>query len=127
MPVSRRFSRAVAEMIDESKIFRIRAGADSGHRFLGIWAVVVDGRVFARSWTLKPGGWYHTILEERAGTVQVGDREIPVRAARVRGERILQAIDEAYAAKYSTPASKKYVRGLRTPRRRETTMEFMPR
>ena len=42
-------------------MLRIRAGAE--HRFIGIWAVVVDGRVFVRSWSLKPQGWYRTFLE----------------------------------------------------------------
>jgi hypothetical protein len=46
---------------------------------------------------------------------------------RTRGNRIRDAVDKAYATKYPTPGSVKYVRGFRTPRRRETTMEFMPR
>jgi hypothetical protein len=36
-------------------------------------------------------------------------------------------VERAYAEKYFTPGSLKYVRGFRTPRRRETTMEFVPR
>jgi len=59
--------------------------------------------------------------------LQVGDREVRVRAVRVRSERLRDAIDRAYAAKYPTPGSRKYVRGFRTPRRRETTTEFVPR
>ena len=40
---------------------------------------------------------------------------------------VVAAIEEAYAAKYSTPASRKYVRGLRTARRREASIEFVRR
>ena len=36
-------------------------------------------------------------------------------------------VEDAYAAKYDTKASQKYVRGFRTARRREATMEFVPR
>jgi hypothetical protein len=113
--------------IDHSKILGVRAGARSDHRFIGIWVVVVDGRVFARSWTLKPDGWYRAFLEDPLGTIHVGDREVRVRAVRARSARLRDAVDRAYAEKYSTAASLKYVRGLRTPRRRETTMEFVRR
>jgi hypothetical protein len=44
----------------------------------------------------------------------------------VRGERLRDAVEQAYADKYVTPASRKYVRGFRTARRRETTIEFRP-
>ena len=127
MRMTRRFSGPIVAAIDESKILGIRAGARSDHRFIGIWAVVVDGRVFARSWTETPGGWYRTLLEDPVGTIQVGERHVRIRAVRARGKRIRDAIERAYAAKYPTPGSLKYVRGFRTQRRRETTMEFVPR
>ena len=38
-----------------------------------------------------------------------------------------QEIDAAYAEKYPTPGSRKWVRGFRTPRRRATTLELVPR
>jgi len=44
----------------------IRAGTEP-HRFIGIWAVVVDGRVFVRSWSLKPRSWYRTFREDPVG------------------------------------------------------------
>jgi len=127
MTPPRRFSRAVAAAIDETKILGIRAGARSDHRFIGIWPVVVGGCVFARSWTQKAGGWYRTLLDDPRGIIQIGDRAIRVRAVRARGERIRDAVEDAYARKYATPASLKYVRGFRTERRRETTIEFVPR
>ncbi len=113
--------------IDARQILGVRAGARSDHRFTGIWAVVVDGRVFARSWTQKPGGWYRTFLDDPRGTIQVGEREIRIRAVRARGTRIRDAVERAYATKYPTPGSVKYVRGFRTSRRRETTIELLPR
>jgi hypothetical protein len=123
----RRFSRTLLAAIDESKILGIRAGERSDHRFIGIWAVVVSGRVFARSWTQKAGGWYRTLLDDPLGAIQVGKRQINIRGVRARGERIRDAVERAYAEKYPTPGSRKFVRGFRTRRRRETTMEFLPR
>jgi len=124
---ARGFSRPLLAAIDEAKILGVRAGARSDHRFVGIWPVVVDGRVFARSWTLKPGGWYRTFLEDPLGVIQVGERQVRVRATPVRGERLRDAVDRVYAEKYSTPGSLKYVRGFRAKKRRETTIELTPR
>ena len=119
-------AKVVAD-IDAAKILGIRAGARSDHRFIGVWPVVVSGRVFVRSWTLKAGGWYRTFLDDPQGTIQVGEREIRVVAVAVRSERLRDAVEEAYARKYPTPGSAKYVRGFRTQRRREATIEFVPR
>ncbi|HEX5044359.1 MAG TPA: DUF2255 family protein, partial [Candidatus Polarisedimenticolaceae bacterium] len=110
-----------------SKILGVRAGARSAHRFIGVWAVVVEGRVFARSYTLEEGGWYRTFLEDPLGTITVGERAIRIRAVPVTSERLRDAVDAAYAEKYPTPGSVKYVRGFRSPRRRAATLEFVPR
>lgn len=125
--LKRKLSRPVVAAIDASKILGVRAGTRSTHRFIGIWPVVIGGRVFGRSWSLKPGGWYRTFLEDPRGSIQVGSREIPIRAVPVRAERIRDAVERAYAVKYPTPGSRKFVRGFRTRRRREATVEFVPR
>ncbi len=125
--MTRRFPRSIVSAVDASKVLGIRAGARSSHRFTGIWAVVVEGRVFVRSWSVKAGGWYRTLLDDRLGAIRVGAREIQVRAVRTRSERLRDAVERAYAVKYSTPGALEYVRGFRTRRRRETTIEFVPR
>ena len=125
--MSKRLSRPVVAAADAAKIMGIRAGAKSDHKFIGVWPVVVDGRLFARSWTLTKGGWYRRFLDDPLGVIQVGDREMRVRAVQVRSERLRDRIEDAYAEKYPTKASQKYVKGFRTPRRRDTTTEFVPR
>jgi hypothetical protein len=112
---------------DAASILGIKAGKASAHRFIGVWPIVVKGRLYARSWTLRKNGWFRTFLDDPLGVIQVGKRTVRIRAVRVRGERIRDAIEEGYALKYDTKASKKYVRGFRTPRRREATIEFVPR
>jgi hypothetical protein len=113
------------ETIGEEKILRIRAGTGD-HRFIGIWAVVVEGRVFVRSWSIKPRSWYRTFLEEPRGAILVGGREISVRAVRTRSERLKDAIDAAYLEKYDTPGSLKYARDLGREKSRATTTELVP-
>ena len=123
----RRLSRPVVAAIDAAKILGVRAGASTDHRFIGVWPVVVGDRVFARSWSLAPDGWYRTFLDDPRGAIQVGKRTVRIRALPVKSERIRDAVEAAYAAKYPTPGSRAYVRGFRTKRRREATMEFVPR
>lgn len=121
----KRFSRPVVAAVDAAKIIGIRAGAD--HKYIGVWPVVVGGRVFARSWGVSPGGWYDAFLKDPNGSIQIGDREIRVRGRQARGERIRDKVEEAYAAKFTTKASQRWVRGFRSARRRKATIEFVPR
>lgn len=123
----RRFSKPVVASLHAAKILGIRAGSEP-HRFIGIWVVVVNDRVFARSWNDKPSGWRQAFREDSLGAIQMpSGREVRVRARAVRGERLMSAIEAAYAEKYDTPGSRKYVRGFKTARRRATTVELTPR
>ena len=96
----RRFPKATVTAIRDGKILGIRAGTKP-HRVIGIWVVVVEGRVFVRSWSLKPRSWYRTFLEEPRGVIVVNDREIPVRSIFTRSERLKKAVDLAYREKYN--------------------------
>ncbi len=125
MRTKRRFPSHILVAIRDGKRLGIRAGGQP-HRFIGIWAVVVEGRVFVRSWSLKPRSWYRTFLEDRRGTVQVSGREFAVRAVSTRSERLKDAIDRAYLEKYNTPGSIKYARDLGHARSRATTTELEP-
>ena len=122
---SQRFPTDVLETIRTGKIMGLKAGTGP-HRFIGVWAVVVENRVFVRSWSLKPRSWYRTFLEEPRDTIQVNDREIPVRAVQTRSERLKQAIDKAYLAKYKTPGSIKYAQDLGSEKSIATTTELVP-
>jgi hypothetical protein len=126
MAVSRHFTRPVLTAVRDARILGIRAGL-APHRYIGVWVVVVKDRVFVRPWNDKPHGWRQAFLAEARGTMQVGSREIPIRAKPTRSERIMDAVDLAYREKYPTPASRKYVTGFARPRRRATTTELVPR
>jgi hypothetical protein len=121
----RRFPKAVVAAIHEGQILGIRAGAGP-HRVIGIWAVVVEGRVFVRSWSLKPRSWWRTFLEDPRGIIGVGGRTITVRAVQTRSPRLKDAVDSAYLEKYHTPGSLKFARDLGRKKSRETTTELVP-
>lgn len=124
---TRRFSNRLLSLLDASRILRIRAGRS--HRFLGIWVVVASGRAFVRPWNDGPAGWRRAFLEDAHGAIRIGGakRAISILARPARGERLYDAIDDAYAAKYASPANRKWTRGLQSDRRRKTTMELLPR
>ena len=125
MKRERRCPDEIIAAIRDGRILGIRAGKEP-HRFIGVWAVVVENRAFIRSWSLKPRSWYRTFLEEPVGAIMVGDREIRVRAARTRSERLKRAVDAAYRSKYKTPGAVKYVRDLCGSTSRNTTTELIP-
>jgi hypothetical protein len=51
MKRTQRFADGIAAIIRQRKILGIRA-VSQPHRFIGIWAVAVEGRVFVWSWSL---------------------------------------------------------------------------
>lgn len=121
-----RLSRPLVAALTAAKIIGLRAGLET-HRFIGVWVVVVDGRAFVRPWYNEANSWYRVFLEEPRGLLQVAEREVRIRALPCRSETIRDKIDAAYAEKYPTPGSRTWVRGFRTPRRRATTLELVPR
>lgn len=125
MPNSAQFPPEIVEVFNRAKILGVRSGSD--HKYTGVWVVVVDGRVYARSWGDKPTGWFRAFKREPEGWVQVGERELPVRARFPRSANILAAVTDAYAQKYNTKGSLKWVEGFAEPERQLTTLEFIPR
>src|SRR5262245_25733913 len=84
--VPRRLPGDVVDQVRREKIIGVRAGV-APHRIIGIWGVVVEGRVFVRSWSLKPRSWYRTFLEDPRGVLAIGGQEMEVRAVNTRSER----------------------------------------
>ena len=125
MAASKRFSKAIVTAIRDGKILGIRAGTKP-HRVIGVWAVVVEGRVFVRSYSLKERSWYRTFLKEPRGIIEVEGKQIPVRPVFTRSERLKKLMDRAYAEKFPTPGSRQFVEGFKEKNRRDTTTELVP-
>lgn len=125
MKSQKQLSKNQIAAIRDAKILGIRAGTKP-HRFIGIWAVVVENRVFVRSWGLKASGWYRALLKEPVALIQVDEEEIPVRAVFTRSGRLKKLVDRAYAEKFNTPGSRHFVQGFaRSKKRRDTTTELV--
>jgi hypothetical protein len=121
-----RFPVDLLAVIHKEKILGIRAGRDSTHRVIGVWAVVVEGRLFVRSWGCKPQGWHQVFLADPYGSVFIGEHEIPVRTVQTRSERLKDLVSQAYKEKYNTPGSIQYVKDMSGKKSRATTTELVP-
>ena len=87
---------------------------------------MVEGRLFIRSWSLKPRSWWRTFREDPYGTLFLGEREIPIRAIQTRSERLKDLVSQAYKEKYNTPGSVHYVNDMSSKKSRDTTTELVP-
>jgi hypothetical protein len=124
MTGQRRFTKEMVEAFARAKILGVRSGAE--HRFTGVWVVVVEGRVFVRSWNDKPTGWFRAFRAHPHGRIQLADQEVEVRGVPVRSGRLRDAITAAYGVKYNTKASQKWVQGFAEPERAVNTLELTP-
>ena len=113
--------------LHKDKILGLRAGKESAHKVIGVWFVVVEGRVFVRSWGLKPRSWWRTFLEDPYGSLFVGEKELPIRAVQTRSEHLKDLVSQAYKEKYNTPGSVQYVKDMSRKKSRDTTTELVPR
>jgi hypothetical protein len=124
MPKNPTFADEDLEALRNAKILGVRAGTE--HRYTGVWVVVVEGRLFVRSWNDKPTGWFRAFRREPLGGVQVAGREILVRAKLTRSARLRKAVTVALGQKYDTRASRKWVEGFSELARELATLELVP-
>jgi hypothetical protein len=125
MKPKQHFSSEILAILRKDKILGIRAGTDSTHRVIGIWVVVVEGRVFVRSWSMRPRSWWRTLVEDPQGSMFVGEKEFRIRAIQTRSERLKDLVSAAYKEKYNTPGSVQYVKDMSRKKSRDTTTELV--
>ena len=120
------FSKAFLKCVNETQITSVRAGAGRT-KFTGIWMVVVNGRIFGRSYYGSDKSWYTTLSAGEDGDIKCGKDVVPVRGIKPPDlKSITEAINKAYEKKYLTrPSNKKWVDGLNDPERMARTMEFI--
>ena len=119
------FADAVLAAIHKERILGVRAGSDTAHRVIGIWVVVVEKRLFVRSYSIKPRSWWRTFLEDPYGSIIVGEKEIPIRAIQTRSEWLKDLVSAAYKEKYNRPGDIQYVKDMSRKKSRDTTTELV--
>ena len=90
-----------------------------------MWVVVVGRRVFVRSWSDNPTGWYRAFRAEPRGTVHLAEREVAVRAGTREASDCGKPSAEPMPRSNNTKASQEWVRGFTEARRMITTLELL--
>lgn len=123
----KKFSKAFLKCINETQISSVRVG-DGRDKFTGIWMVVVNDRIFGRSYYGAERSWYTALLNGHNGEIKCVKGLIPVKGVKpADSSTISKSINKAYEKKYLVKAyNKKWVDGLCEPERVARTMEFIP-
>jgi len=117
---------AVLKYITSNNHIGIKAGTERDS-FLEIWMVIVEDRIFARSWGFAERSWFNTFLKNPFGEIKCGDEIFKIKAEiPEQGEGLMEKINDAYLEKYtSTEHNKKYAEGIIKDAHIEKTMEFI--
>ncbi|MBK7109361.1 MAG: DUF2255 family protein [Chitinophagales bacterium] len=103
----------------------IKAGKERT-TFLEIWMVVVDNRIFARSWGFAERSWYNTFLLDPYGQIKCGETIYNIQAAIPNDMNALTtSINQAYIDKYNFGKNIEYVSGIIQQNHIDKTIEFI--
>lgn len=111
--------------IESEQLTAIKAGQND-HDFLNIWMVVVNNRIFARSWGFAERSWYNTFLKDNIGQIKSGDYIF-----NIKGEipedfnELVEPINEAYMKTYNFGSNAFYAEGITKEEHINKTMEFI--
>lgn len=113
------------DFVKNNSLIGIKAGLDRPN-FLDIWMVVVDERIFARSWGFAERSWYNSFLQNPNGQIKCGNKVFSIKAViPADKETITEKINIAYLTKYNTGESIKYAQGIVKQEHIKKTMEFI--
>ncbi|HTS44476.1 MAG TPA: DUF2255 family protein [Puia sp.] len=121
------FKKEILDFIRQKEVIGVRTGVDRT-KFTKIWMVVVDKRVFGRSYYLSERSWYAGFLEFKKGNIQCGNAIVQVKGVKPKDlKTITTSVNKAYEQKYLVKAfNKKWVDGIKETERVARTMEFIP-
>lgn len=112
------------QCINNTDITTIRQGEK--HKFIDMWMVVVDDRIFARSWRGAKNGWYYKFLKDSKGAIQCGDKFYEIEGIVPNDlDELNQKINEAYTQKYGNGEYPKIAKEMIEPERMNRTLELI--
>ncbi|WNJ18173.1 DUF2255 family protein [Pontibacter sp. G13] len=105
-------------------------GINSGNRFnrfLDIWIVEVEDRIFVRSGGHDPAGWFATFMQDEYGYLLCDQEVIPITGyLPVDLKDMLPRIDQAYWDKYGYGRRIPLVEQITSPASSNWTLEIFP-
>lgn len=113
------------DYIKTNNLIGIKAG-ENRSTFLEIWMVVVNNRIFARSWGLAEKSWYNSFLQDSKGQIQCGNFVFNINAIIPRdNNELAKVINNEYLTKYNSGHNIDYAKGIIQTKHIEKTMEFI--
>lgn len=113
------------EYITSHNLIGLKAGK-TRETFLEIWMVVVNDRIFARSWGFAEKSWYNTFLEDIAGKIKCGENILNIKAQiPIDIKELSEQISKAYLDKYNFGRNAEYAKGIVEQDHIDKTMEFI--
>ena len=116
--------KELLEYLNENTLIEIKGGLER-EKFIEIWMVNVDERIFARSWNKGKKSWFTEFQKSGVGQIKFGEKILNVFGEKIqKDDEINEKIDEAYLRKYIQPENLKYAKGIAQPEYADYTMEF---
>jgi len=110
--------------LKNNTLIEIKGGIDR-ESFLKIWMVIVDQRVFARSWNKSANSWFTEFIKTGCGYIKYGNEIIPVKGIKLhKSDETNNLIDKAYLKKYTQKENIPYAKGITQAEYADYTMEF---
>ncbi|GAB2543134.1 DUF2255 family protein [Rufibacter soli] len=120
------FSQKSLDYLASNTLAGVKGGTDRD-KFLDIWMVTVEGRVFARSWAKSSRSWFTAFQEQGVGELKLGDQVLKVTGKQLTDAHMNLLVDQAYKQKYTQEHNLSYVEGITQPEYHAYTMEFFLR
>lgn len=118
-------NRNAIEYISSNNLIGLKAGKER-KTFLEIWMVVIDDRIFARSWGFAEKSWYNTFLIYPFGQIECGKITFNIEATIPNDiKELTSRINQAYIDKYNFGRNMEYVEGIIQQKHIDKTMEFV--
>ena len=112
------------DFLNNNSLIEIKGGV-TREKFLEIWVVEVDKRIFARSWNKSIKSWFTEFERTGIGQIKCADWIIDVKGQKIDPtDSINSKISEAYIKKYNQKENLKYAEGIASSDYYNHTMEF---
>ncbi len=117
--------RDIIDLVLATEMLQLRAGTE--HRWIDMWVVVADDRLFCRQWGFSERSWYQAFQAAPDGALRCGETILPVEGVIPPDlDEIGERVNAAYLEQYGTGERPDIARQMTGPRFMARTMELIP-
>ncbi len=123
MKLGNKFPEEFYKYLEINTLIEIKGGTKR-NKYLEIWMVNVNERIFARTWGKSERGWFSCLIEEGIGTIRYLNKVINIEAKKNNNSEINKLVDKAYLQRYNQPHNTEYTNGITQKEYSEFTVEL---